>query len=96
MNRSSSSWFGSPREALSATERARLAAKRAARLEQHMLPPQPTATLKLALTLASTPTAAAEPRGLREARDPLELQRGLEVQVLPESEFDRLFPHAPG
>lgn len=36
----------------------------------------------------------ATPRGQREARDPLELQRGLEVQVLPESEFDRLFPDA--
>ncbi len=28
-------------------------------------------------------------------RAPLELQRGLEVEVLPESEFDRLFPLAP-
>ena len=33
-------------------------------------------------------------QGPREARDPLDLQRGLEVQVLPESEFDRLFPPA--
>jgi hypothetical protein len=79
MYRSPSFWFGAPKEALSATERARLATRRDTRLEQHML----------------QPGTDAAPRGPRELRDPTDLARGLEVQVLPESEFDRLFPLAP-
>jgi hypothetical protein len=78
MQRSSPFWFSSPKEALSATERARQAARRDTRLDQHMLQPRPEPT----------------PRGPREPRDPQELQRGVEVQVLADSAFDRLFPHA--
>jgi hypothetical protein len=80
MHSSPSFWFGSPKAEISATERARLNAKRDGRLEQHMLQP------------GSDPT----PRGVREPRDPLELQRGLVVQVLPDSAFDRFFPNAAG
>jgi hypothetical protein len=78
MQRTSPFWFNSPKETLSATERARQATRRETRLDQHMLQVRP------------------EPaqRAPREPRDPLELQRGLEVEVLPESAFDRLFPHA--
>ncbi len=79
MQRTSPFWFNSPKEALSATERARQAARRETRLDEHMLQVRPEPA----------------PRGPRESRDPLEFQRGLEVQVLPDSEFDRLFPPAP-
>jgi hypothetical protein len=80
MQRSSTFWFGLPREEISAVERYRLTAKRDTRLEQHMLP--------------ARPDSADASRGPREPRDPLELQRGLDVQVLEDSAFDRLFPHA--
>jgi hypothetical protein len=73
MQRSPTFWFGSPREDISAVERARLNAKRDTRLEQHMLQPRPEAAP-------------------REPRDPTELERGLEVHVLPETAFDRFFP----
>ncbi len=81
MQHSPTFWFGWPKEELSAMERARLSARRDTRLEQHMLQSR----------LDPTPGPCAP----REPRDPLELQRGLEVEVLPESEFDRLFPLAP-
>ena len=80
MNRPSPPWFGSPKEGISAVERARLSAKRDTRLEQHML--------------SARPDPASSPRGPREPRDPLELQRGVDVQVLADSAFDQLFPHA--
>ena len=78
MQRSSPFWFNSPKEALSATEKARRDARRDARLDQHMLGARPEPA----------------PRVPREQRDPTELERGLEVKVLPESEFGRLFPQA--
>lgn len=75
MQPSPSFWFGWPKEEISATERARQSARRESKLDQHMLNQSG----------ASRATARAEPR------DPLELVRGLEVQVLPDSAYDKLF-----
>ena len=85
MNRSSSFWFGWPKEELSATERARQSARRESRLEQHLL----HAHNESATTLR--PGSNRPPPLRMEQRDPLELKGGVDVQVLPESAYGRLF-----
>jgi hypothetical protein len=83
MARPPSFWFGSPKEELSATARARLAARRDGRLEQHLLQPR-----------ADAADGPRRPAVRLEARDPQELSRGVEVQELSESAYGRLFPAA--
>ena len=85
MSRSSSFWFGWPKEELSATERARQSARRESRLEQHML----QAHNESASTLRP---GSSRPPVRMEQRDPLELKGGVDVQVLPESAYAKLFP----
>jgi ABC-type uncharacterized transport system YnjBCD ATPase subunit len=76
-----------PKEQLSATERARLAAQRASSLERHMLPAG-------AHSPASVRAAPSRSRlaVLTDLRDAQEFTRGVEVQILPDSAFGRLFP----
>ena len=90
MHSSPSFWFGSPKGELSAAERARQSLKRESRLEQHMLQPQfePAAVIRP----GSGPTRPSAPSAHSEPRDPLELQKGVDVQVLPDSAYGKLFP----
>ena len=83
-------WFGWPKEELSATERARQLARREAKLDQHMLNAR-TDLGPISRPGTSTGRAPVRP----EPRDPLDLQRGLDVEVLPDSAYDRLFPGTP-
>jgi hypothetical protein len=86
MNRSSSFWFGWPKEEVSATEHARQAARREKRLDQHMLQAHDESTG----TPGSGMTPPRSPVRM-EQRDPQELKRGVDVQELSESAYGRLF-----
>ena len=87
MHSSPSFWFGSPKGELSAAERARQSVKRESRLEQHMLQSQfePAGVIRPG-------SGTTRPPARSEQRDPLELQRGVDVQVLSDSAYDKLFP----
>lgn len=87
MNSTSPHWLNWPKEDLSATERAQQAARREARLEPHMLwrradnaggPRTPNGASRFAI------------RG--EQRDPLELHQGVDIELMSESAFGKLFP----
>ena len=86
MPRSKSPWFDWPKEELSATELARLIAKRASRLEPHILPTprEPGAT-------PSAPSPAHPGKRWTDQRDPLAFASGVEVEYLSDSAYDRLF-----
>jgi hypothetical protein len=86
MNRSSTFWFGWPKEEISASERARQSAKRDQRLDQHMLKARngSSASLGSGATLARAAVRV-------EARDAHDFRRGVDVQELTDSAFGRLF-----
>jgi hypothetical protein len=86
MPRSTSHWFDWPKEELSATELARRIAKRASRLEPHLLP---TPTAPAPAPRAPSPAG----RGTRwtDQRDPFGFESGVEVEYLSDCAYDRLF-----
>lgn len=82
MQRNASFWFGWPKEELPSAERARQAARRQAQLEPHILQSRSE----------PLPSPAGKPIATRvDIRDPQELVRGVDVQELSDSAYDRLF-----
>lgn len=91
MNNTSSHWLNWPKENLSATERAQQAARREARLEPHML-----WGCNDSATGLRTANGASRFAVRAEQRDPLELHQGVDVELMSESTFGKLFPDSVG
>lgn len=87
MNSMSSQWLNWPKENLSATERAQQAARREARLEPHMLWGRNDSATGLRATNGASRFAIPG-----EQRDPRELHQGVDVELMSESTFGKLFP----